>query len=198
MTAININDHHTLPTAKPSGLTLSQVQRGLAFHEAAHAVVGMYIGMSCERVSVHRLTRDGRSGWSGVTTWAHCAPVSEFGFAVQAAAGGAADRRQLAAAGLLTAVTLDSCDASHDRDTAVSVLAAAGYTVVLQGAAPGYGCTWTEVEEATEATLDDLWEEITAVALALLATGDLTLTGAQVSAAAGIPNPTPAPLPTTT
>lgn len=190
MTVINADNHrvHAVPTWMP--LTDEQIIRGAAFHEAAHAVVGMALGGRCEKLSVFPVQHNGLTAWTGVTCWNETRTFSPLGFAVMAAAGAVGDLAQLAADGLLTAELAAIPRGTHDRDTAINCCAAAGFTIALTGEAPAdpdQGTTWTEVTKTTTDMVNDLWPAITALAEALLQAPGLALTG-DAAAAITIPH----------
>ncbi|MFJ4343250.1 hypothetical protein [Streptomyces sp. NPDC088915] len=178
----HLDDHRTDPALVDSPLTLDQVRAGLAHHEAAHAVVAAELGVPCTRVRVMRVTRHDGTGWTGATSYDNV-PVSAYGLALIAAAGEHGELRHLAAAGLLSEATARTACSDHDRDTAISAAAALGFTITLDGPAPAdpdQGATWTEVSEEAGGIVAELWPAVTAVAAALLASPDFTLTGTEV------------------
>lgn len=189
-------DLNTLPdtrTRQASLLTVAQKRRSLAFHETAHALVGMSYGMSLARVRVIEaevtdpapgVTQTGATTWN--PTW-----VDEFAFAVQCAVGPIAEQRHLTEAGLLTADVAAQVAGDHDRDMAVATLARTGYELALAGPAPEFGTTWDEVTERARADVSALWPEISVVAEALLTADDLTITPADVLRLTGRSNPEP-------
>ncbi|MEV8103162.1 hypothetical protein ACIQGT_40555 [Streptomyces sp. NPDC093108] len=180
----NLDDHRADPALVDSPLSLDQVRAGLAHHEAAHAVVAAALGVPCTRVRVMRVTRPDGTGWTGATSYEN-ARVSAYGLALIAAAGEHGELHHLAAAELLTRATARTACSTHDRDTAISAAGSLGFTIVLDGPAPAdpdQGATWTEVSEEARDLVAGLWPAVTAVATALLATTDFTLTGDEVSA----------------
>ncbi|MFE9241779.1 hypothetical protein [Streptomyces sp. NPDC007007] len=179
----HLDDHRTDPALVGSPLSLDQVRAGLAHHEAAHAVVAAALDVPCTRVRVMRVTRADGTGWTGATSYEN-APVSAYGLALIAAAGEHGELHHLASAELLTAATARTACSEHDRDTAISAAGSLGFTIVLDGPAPAdpdQGATWTEVSEEASDLVTELWPAVTAVAEALLATPDFTLTGDEVS-----------------
>ncbi|WP_329224264.1 hypothetical protein OG352_39810 (plasmid) [Streptomyces sp. NBC_01485] len=174
-------------------LTVAQKREGLAFHEAAHALVGMTYGMSLARVRLIETEADGPAPGliqTGATTW-NPTWVAEFAFAVQCAAGPIAERRHLAEAGLLTADVAAQVAGDNDRDVAVATLARSGYELALSGPVPQGGATWDQVTERAREDVSALWPEVAALAEALLTADDLTITPADVLRLTGRPNPAP-------
>jgi hypothetical protein len=174
-------------------LTLPQKRRSLAFHETAHALVGMSYGMSLARVRVIETeVTDPAPGvvQTGATTW-NPTWVDEFAFAVQCAAGPIAEQRHLAEVDLLTDDVAPQVTGEHDRDMAVATLARTGYELVLAGPAPRFGATWDQVTARARADVSALWPEVSVVAEALLTADDLTITPADVLRLTGRPNPEP-------
>ncbi|MEJ8654732.1 hypothetical protein WKI65_43540 [Streptomyces sp. MS1.AVA.3] len=171
-------------------LSIAESWRGLAYHEAAHALTGIAAGMQLESLQLLEVDAgQGLLGLTGSTTWAPTR-AAEFDFAVECAAGAVASRRQLEEAGLATEQVLKCIESLHDREVAVKVLAQCGFQIVISGPAPDRGATWREVTQAAERAVDELWSDITAVAEALLASPGHRLTAEMVSAITGRPNPT--------
>ncbi|MEU3774232.1 hypothetical protein AB0F11_13690 [Streptomyces sp. NPDC032472] len=180
-------DHHTpYRHARYEFTPLPLIQRGLAFHEAGHTVLGQLVGFTCERVRVRTITRDGVTGWTGATTWARSFGTYLDVAVVCGAAGQAADLHQLAEAGRLTPETARLCEADHDKQMALSILAAEGIQVSDTNPAPDSGLAWDHVMATAQHIVDREWDRITAVAEALLAAPDFTLTGTQAAQIAGI------------
>ncbi|MFG2394610.1 hypothetical protein ACGFYF_37865 [Streptomyces lavendulae] len=165
---------------------LPLIQRGLVYHEAGHVVLGQLVGFTCERVRVHPITRDGVTGWTGATTWARSFGSYLDVAVVCGAAGQAADLHHLAQDGRLTPETARLTVAVHDKEMALSVLAAAGVQVSETGQAPEGGLAWDHVMATAQHRVDREWNRITAVAEALLAAPDFTLTGAHAAQIAHI------------
>ncbi|MFF5491539.1 hypothetical protein [Streptomyces virginiae] len=189
-------DLNSLPDTRAvhsSLLTLKQKRRGLAFHEASHALVGMSYGMSLARVRLIETEVDVPAPGvtqTGATTW-NPSWVDEFAFAVQCAAGPIAEQRHLAEASLLTADVAAQVSGEHDRDMAVATLARTGYDLVITGSAPQFGATWDQVTERAREDVSALWPEISMVAEALLTADDLTIAPAHVLRLTGRSNPPP-------
>ncbi|MFE9636755.1 hypothetical protein [Streptomyces sp. NPDC006463] len=165
---------------------LPLIQRGLAYHEAGHVVLGQLVGFTCERVRIHTITRDGVTGWTGVTTWARSFGTYLDVAVVCGASGQAADLHQLTESGRLTPETARLTAADHDKEMALSILAAEGVQVSEIGPAPDGGLAWDHVMATAQQRVDREWNRITAVAEALLAAPDFTLTGTQAAQIAAI------------
>ncbi|MDI6413119.1 hypothetical protein QLX52_30385 [Streptomyces albus] len=111
--------------------------------------------------------------------------MSAYSLALIAAAGEHGELHHLQAAGLLTETTARAACAAHDRDTAISAAAALGFTITVDSPAPAdpdRGVTWSEVSKEARVLVGEHWPAIRAVAAALLAAPNLTLTGDQVAA----------------
>lgn len=157
--------------ARPSHLGEQRIIRGLAFHEAGHGVTGLTLGLNLIQVRVFPyvgpVAPPESNPWTGVTNWAPSwAP--ELDRCIQCEAGAVADRRQLVEAGLGYAA--DDGPALHDRAVAEAICAQTGYRI-----------DWPRVTRDTIALVDRLWPRITAVAEAIIASPDRTLTGEQVA-----------------
>ncbi|WP_372412829.1 hypothetical protein [Streptomyces luteireticuli] len=187
---VDLDTIEDIRVTQENRLTPQQIARGLAFHEAAHAVIGMAAGMPLVRTRIVRTTQDGRPVLSGATAWAPNS-AQPFDFAVMSLAGQTADLRQLAEAGLLTAQTAAWADSAHDRHLATTGLATIGYEIRPSGPAPAYGTTWAAVADEAERRVTALWPQITAVAQAMLTAANETVTAAEAEALTGIPNPAP-------
>ncbi|MFJ3883048.1 hypothetical protein ACIPW5_37080 [Streptomyces sp. NPDC090077] len=181
-----LDEHTPYRHARYQSTPLPLIQRGLAFHEAGHTVLGQLAGFTCELVRVHPITRDGFTGWTGATTWARSFGTYLDVAVVCGAAGQAADLHQLAEAGRLTSETARLCTAEHDKQMALSILAAAGVQVTETGPAPDGGLAWDDVMATARQRVEREWDRITAVAEALLAAPGFTLTGTQAAQIAGI------------
>ncbi|MGW7412789.1 hypothetical protein [Streptomyces sp. NPDC054863] len=187
----HVVDLNSLPdtrTARTNSLTREQVRRGNAFHEAAHALVGMAYGISLQRILLTETPlpdSDGGVVMSGLVTWNPCW-VDEVEFAVQYAAGAIAEQRQFDAAGLDAEAA--EC---HDRDAAVAVLTQSDYDFVLSGTAPAGGVTWEQITARAQQRVSSLWPEITLVAEALLAAPGMELSSIEVCALTGWTNAAP-------
>ncbi|AXE27903.1 hypothetical protein C0216_30830 (plasmid) [Streptomyces globosus] len=102
------------------------------------------------------------------------------------AAGQAAELHQLAESGRLTPETARLCAADHDKQMALNILTDAGVPVTETGPALDGGLAWDYVMATAQQRVVREWERITAVAEALLAAPDFTLTGTQAAQIAGI------------
>ncbi|MFC9816031.1 hypothetical protein ACFVJM_28670 [Streptomyces virginiae] len=165
---------------------LPLIQHGLAHHEAGHVVLGQLVGFTCERVRIHMITRDGVTGWTGATTWDRSFGTYLDVAVVCGAAGQAADLYQLSESGRLTPETASLTVADHDKEMALSILSAEGVPVSESGPAPDGGLAWDDVMATAQQRVAREWGRITAVAEALLAAPDFTLTGTQAAQIAGI------------
>lgn len=165
---------------------LPLIQRGLAFHEAGHVVLGQLVGFTCERVRIHTITRDGVTGWTGVTTWARSFGSYLDVAVVCGASGQAAELHQLAESGRLTPERARLCTTDHDKQMALNILTDAGVPVTETGPAPDGGLAWDHVMATAQQRVAREWDRVTAVAEALLAATDFTLTGTQAAQIAGI------------
>ncbi|MEV7157180.1 hypothetical protein AB0N77_21535 [Streptomyces misionensis] len=188
---LNLLPDSRRPNSPPWGFEVAR--RGVAFHEAGHAVVGMTRGMRLKRIRLleERLRRLGqRVRLSGATTW--CPGwVDEIDFAVQCAAGAVAEQAYFESAGLLTPDTASLLDAAHDRDLAVAALARSGFELVLSGPAPAGGASWPAIVQQAARDVERLWGPITAVADALADTPRGLLESADVVRVASLSNPSP-------
>ncbi|WP_327136266.1 hypothetical protein OG311_40270 (plasmid) [Streptomyces sp. NBC_01343] len=97
-----------------------------------------------------------------------------------------ASPHQLAESGRLTPDTARLTAADHDKQMALSILTAEGVQVTETGPAPDSGLAWDHVMATAQQIVDREWDRITAVAEALLAAPDCTLTGTQAAQIAGI------------
>jgi hypothetical protein len=189
-------DFNDLPDTRAPRLDarpVEQIVADIAHHEAGHAVVGMYYGMTLARLCVRTVDIDGGTYWTGTTTWNVCT-IPSFDLAVEAAAGEAAVRRHLIGGGTPATVAGQLADSPHDRDMAVDVLGRSGYTLALVGAAPDdpkTGTTWSKVTAVADRLVDELWPQISGTAEALLARQPRELDAAEVALLTGIPNGTP-------
>ncbi|MGW7347905.1 hypothetical protein [Streptomyces sp. NPDC054854] len=181
-----LDEHTPYRHARHQFTPLPLIQRGLAFHEAGHTVLGQLVSFSCERVRIHTVSRDGVTGWTGATTWARSFGSYLDVAVVCGAAGQAADLHQLAQDGRLTPETASLCTADHDKQMALSILNAEGVQVSETGPAPDGGLDWDHVMATAQHRVAIEWDRITAVAEALLAAPDFTLTGTQAALIADI------------
>ncbi|MEU9233579.1 hypothetical protein [Streptomyces subrutilus] len=181
-----LDEHTPYRHARYQFTPLPLIQRGLAFHGAGHVVLGQLIGFTCERVRIHPITRDGVTGWTGATTWARSFGTYLDVAVVCGASGQAADLHQLAESGRLTPETARLCAADHDKQMALSILTAEGVQVTETSPAPDGGLAWDHVMATAQQRVDREWHRITAVAEALLAAPDFTLTGTKSAQIAAI------------
>ncbi|MGW1520767.1 hypothetical protein [Streptomyces sp. NPDC002287] len=181
-----LDKHTPYRDARYQFTPLPLIQRGLAYHEAGHTVLGQLVGFTCERVRVHTVTRGRVTGWTGATTWARSFGSYLDVAVVCGAAGQAAELHQLAESGRLTPETARLCAADHDKQMALNILTDAGVPVTEAGPAPDGGLAWDHVMATAQQRVVREWDRITAVAEALLAAPDFTLTGTQAAQIAGI------------
>ncbi|MGW3400137.1 hypothetical protein [Streptomyces zhihengii] len=191
---VDFNTHEAHREPQYTDLSEADIIAGIAHHEAGHTVIGMTHGMSLKRVRVRSVDIDGYMGWTGTTIW-NISWGACFNVATEFAAGEAAKKRHLLLTGMDPHRAAALAVAPHDRDTAVQALAACGYTITLNGPAPhpDNGTTWTRAMAAADRAVETHWQQITAVAEALIASPKRELSGDQVSALTGIPNTAPSP-----
>ncbi|MEU5490345.1 hypothetical protein AB0G98_21720 [Streptomyces sp. NPDC020196] len=184
-------DFDSLPDTRVPGiniLTRDQLIASLAYHEAGHAVTGMHFGMSLRQTRVYTIDVDGYTGWTGTTTWNN-SYVLCANLAIELAAGAAAGTRYLRDNNLLTPETAAITAAPHDRDMAVAALTEADYPFTLHGPTPDNGSTWEQATTAAAEMTDRLWDQIATVAESLIVAPRRELSGNQIAALIGIPNP---------
>ncbi|WP_316779578.1 hypothetical protein [Streptomyces sasae] len=168
-------------------LTYEQARLGMGFHEAAHAVLAMVNGMRVQASEIIAwVPEPGMSRVTGCTTTTAAADFDVWGFAALSAAGEVAELEYLMAYGLWTPERAAACSASHDRDLAIDVLAARGYTLTT-GEAPAGGKTWVMVQGMARRKVTDLWSHIRTVAVAM--NERTTLTGDDIAGLTGLTNP---------
>ncbi|MGW1295079.1 hypothetical protein [Streptomyces sp. NPDC002533] len=169
-----------------SGLTYEEARLGLAFHEAAHAVVGMAYGMHVFASEVIAWFPDADEwGLSGKTVLeGHAGRPWEF--AAQCAAGSVAQVQYLMASGLWTPERALACVAEHDCDLAVDVLADFGYELGRDHV-PAGGKSWGMVRGMARRRVDHLWREIRTVAHAM--NESTVILGDEIAAITGLANP---------
>ncbi|MFD9047873.1 hypothetical protein [Streptomyces zaomyceticus] len=184
-----LDDHTPRRQAHVDVRSLTQRLQSHAFHEAGHAVLGMLAGLTCEHVKLHRVEQDGFTGWSGVTRWAPSTGRPLDLAVALGAAGEVAALRQLEESGQLNAATARAVQSDHDKQAVISLLAAAGHPVSDSASAARGSFTWEDVRKQARDDVLREWPCITAVALALLADPDFTLSGDQAAQAAGMENP---------
>lgn len=182
--SVNLDDHFVAPTSVDSTRSRRQIQAAMAHHEAAHAVIAAGYGVRCTRVRVVRVEHETGTGWTGRTTYAGD-PVSAYGLAVIAAAGEHGELLHLEHAGLLTPATRQEARADHDRDTAIGAAASLGYAITVDGPAPAdpdEGAAWADVSEYAGRLVAEHWPAVTALAAAIIASPDLSVTGDEAAA----------------
>lgn len=167
-------------------LTYEQARLGLAFHEAAHAVLSMAYGMHVITSEVIAWEPEpGRFGVTGNTRHqTHDTPP--WHYAAQCAAGEIAHVNYLMAYGLWTPERAAACAAAHDRELAIDVLAQFGYRLG-HGTVPEGGKSWGMVQGMARRKVGHLWREIRTVAHAM--DENTVLTGDEITALTGLVNP---------
>ncbi|MEW2415309.1 hypothetical protein AB0953_16560 [Streptomyces sp. NPDC046866] len=167
-------------------MPLPLIQRGLAYHEAGHTVLGMLAGFTCEHTRIYTVTQNGLTGWTGTTTWARSFATYLDVAVVCGASGQAADLHQLAESGRLTPETARLVAADHDKQMALNILAAEGVPVSETDPTPDGGLAWDQVMATAQQRVEREWDRITAVAEALLTAPNFTLSGAAAARIANI------------
>ncbi|MET9534696.1 hypothetical protein ABZY02_29750 [Streptomyces sp. NPDC006649] len=169
-------DHRGNPRATVTmPLAYEQSRLGLAFHEAGHAVLSMAYGMHVLTSEVMTWSR-GADGW-GVTgkTASEAHGTNPWQYAAYCAAGEIAHVQYLLTSGLWTQERALACEADHDREQAIDVLADFGYRL-SHGCVPEGGKSWGMVQGMARRKIGLLWREIPTVAHAMdertLLTGD--------------------------
>ncbi|NEA40657.1 hypothetical protein G3I42_15515 [Streptomyces sp. SID11385] len=148
------------------GLSYGQARLGLAFHESAHAVVGLSVGMRVltseviawsPRPGTWSVTGNTVHEWDGAPGWE---------FATVAAAGAQAHVEYLRRYGLWTPGRALDCAAEHDRELAIDTLADHGLLLGRDHTPPG-GRSWATVQRIARRTAVGLWPAIRTVAFAM-------------------------------
>ncbi|WP_327335103.1 hypothetical protein OG582_40730 (plasmid) [Streptomyces anulatus] len=167
-------------------ISVADVRRGIAFHEAGHAVLCMAYGMHVITTGIVSWRAE-NDRWStvGNTSW-ESANVLCFDIAAQCAAGEVAHLRYLRQSGLASAEMTEAALADHDREQAVAILAEAGVSLTEDGGPTKYEISWRKVYATAEQRVADLWPQITAVASVLV---ERELTGDEAAEIAGMTNP---------
>ncbi|MEV6541258.1 hypothetical protein [Streptomyces sp. NPDC051665] len=167
----------------PKPLSYEQARLGMAFHEAGHAVLAVAYGM---RVGVSEVIAwtDEQGLWNvtGHTT-SQARTIHPWRFAAQSAAGAIAEVQYLLAYGLWTPQIAASCEAPHDREYAIDVLAQYGYRLGRDHT-PWGGKSWSTVQGMARRKIGHLWREIRTVAHAM--DEHTMLTGADITALTGL------------
>ncbi|MET8506030.1 hypothetical protein ABZV60_15415 [Streptomyces sp. NPDC004787] len=171
------------------GLGYEQARLGTAFHEAGHAVVAMAYGVHVVSSEVVAwFPEPGRYAVTGQTFY-EFRPSMPWQFAAQCAAGTLAEVEYLLTHGLWTPQRAASCDAEHDREQAIDMLAGNGHCLG-RDRVPAGGKSWGQVRGMARRRVGLLWREIRTVAHAM--NEHTKLTGDQIAAMTGLTN---APLP---
>lgn len=176
-------------TARPvvdMSLNYDQVRLSTAFHEAGHAVVAMSYGVHIVTSEVMAWSPEpGRCLVTGNTAF-RAAAVSPWHFAAHCAAGQVAQVQYLLTHGLWTPERALACDAVHDREQAVDVLADFGYHLG-RSHVPAGGKSWGMVQGMARRRIGYHWREIRLVAEAI--NERTILTGHEIAALTGLVNP---------
>ncbi|WP_433340596.1 hypothetical protein [Streptomyces sp. CA-253872] len=162
-----LRDHRgNLRARADIGLSYGQARLGLAFHEAAHAVVGLSVGtrvLTSEVIAwspgpgMWTVTGNTAQEWRGAPGWE---------FATVAAAGEQAHVEYLWRYGLWTPGRAADCAADHDRELAIDTLAEHGLSLGRDSTPPG-GRSWAAIQRLARRTVKDLWPAIRTVAFAV-------------------------------
>lgn len=167
-------------------LSYEQARLGMAFHEAAHAVLSMAYGMHIITSKVIAWVPE-PGQWSVTGTTRHQThDTPPWHYAAQCAAGEIAHVNYLMAYGLWTPERAAACAAAHDRELAIDVLAQFGYRLG-HGHTPKGGKSWGMVQGMARRKVGHLWREIRTVAHAM--DENTVLTGDEIAALTGLVNP---------
>ncbi|MEU8839947.1 hypothetical protein AB0D97_12570 [Streptomyces roseus] len=175
----SFDDYTPARTGQWQSTPLHLIQRGIAYHEAGHTVLGLLAGFACEYTRVHTIDvgQANAIGWTGSTRWAPSFGTFLDVAVASGAAGQAADVHHLRESGRLTPETARAARADHDKTMVINLLEAAGCPIVEAGPAPGGGLAWDQVMAHAERLVEQEWRRITVVAEAILAAPDFTLSG---------------------
>lgn len=173
-------------THRESALNYEQARLGVAFHEAAHAVVAMAYGMHITTSEVMawapepgRYTLTGRTG-------VDCHATPTWHFAAQCAAGEVAQVQYLMVYGLWTPERASACFAEHDREHAIDIVTECGGQLARHHVPLG-GKSWAQVRGMARRRVGFLWREIRTTAHAM--NERTVLTGDEIAALTGLTNP---------
>ncbi|MGF2210525.1 hypothetical protein [Streptomyces albidoflavus] len=173
-------------TSRESTLAYEQGRLGIAFHEAAHAVVAMSYGMHITTSEVMAWSPEpGRFSVTGRTN-VHCHATPAWHFATQCAAGEVAQVQYLMVYGLWTPERAAACSAEHDREHAIDVVTECGGQLARHHVPLG-GKSWGQVRGIARRRVGFLWREIRSTAHAIDA--QTVLTGDEIAALTGLTNP---------
>lgn len=166
-------------------LTYQQARRGMAFHEAGHAVLSMAYG-------IHIVSSEVIS-WTTETSWAitgntrhEARNAAPWHYAAQCAAGELAHVQYLFTCGLWTPERAAACVADHDREQAIDVLTQFGHRLGRNHVPEG-GKSWSMVQGIARRKLSLLWPEVCTTAHAMHQRD--ILTGDEIAALTGLDNP---------
>ncbi|MGW3413867.1 hypothetical protein [Streptomyces sp. NPDC000888] len=186
-TAEELADH----TGKPRGyvdmpLTYEQARLGMAFHEAGHAVLSLAYGMRVITTEVIAWEpQPGNWAVTGNTAW-QAQDTNAWHLAAQCAAGPLTHIQYLMAYGLWTPERAAACEADHDRELAVDMLAQHGFRLGRDHVPHG-GKSWGMVRGMARLKVAYMWAEIRTVAHAMDERDRLT--GDEIAALTGLVNP---------
>ncbi|MFF1679091.1 hypothetical protein ACFVYG_24010 [Streptomyces sp. NPDC058256] len=166
-TAEELADH----TGKPRGLfdmalSYEQVRLGMAFHEAGHAVLSLAYGMHVMTTEVIAWQpQPGTRAVTGKTVW-QAQDTNAWQLAAQCAGGPLTHIQYLMAYGLWTPERAAACEADHDRELAIDMLAQHGFRLGRDHVPQG-GKSWGMVRGMARRKVAHLWHEIRTVAHAV-------------------------------
>lgn len=167
-------------------LSYEQARLGMAFHEAGHAVLSMAYGMHVITTEVIAWEpQPGRWAVTGNTAW-QAQDTGAWQFAAQCAAGPLAHVQYLLVHGLWTPDRAAACEAEHDRELAVDMLAQHGFRLGRDHVPEG-GKSWGMVCGMARRKVAYLWSEIRTVAHAMNERD--VLTGDEIATLTGLLNP---------
>ncbi|MCX4560897.1 hypothetical protein OHA02_32520 [Streptomyces phaeochromogenes] len=186
-TAEELADHTGQPRPyRQMPLSYDQARLGMAFHEAGHAVLSMAYGMHVITSEVVAWEpQPGHWAVTGNTAW-QMQDTGAWQFAAQCAAGPLVHIQFLMAYGLWTPERAAACEAEHDRELAVDLLADHGFRLGRE-CVPEGGKSWGMVRGMARRKVTHLWREIRTVAHAVNERD--VLTGDEIAALTGLVNP---------
>ncbi|MEU9188633.1 hypothetical protein AB0D14_29670 [Streptomyces sp. NPDC048484] len=186
-TAEDLADHTGKPRAYADmPLSYEQARLGMAFHEAGHAVLSLAYGMHVITTEVIAWQPEpGRFAVTGKTAW-QSQDTNAWQLAAQCAAGPLTHILYLMAYGLWTPERAAACEADHDRELAIDLLAQHGFQLGRDHV-PESGKSWGMVRGMARRKVGHLWREIRTVAHAV--DERTVLTGDEITAMTGLVNP---------
>ncbi|MFC9243291.1 hypothetical protein ACFT7S_04360 [Streptomyces sp. NPDC057136] len=180
-------DHRGNPRASfEISLGYEQARLGMAFHEAGHAVLAMAYGMCVLTSEVIAWSPEVDEWTLTGNTAFNTHDLNPWHFAAQHAAGEIAQVQYLLTYGLWTPERALACNADHDREQAIDVLADFGYDLGRDHT-PQDGKSWGMVRGMARRKIGYLWREIRTVALAM--DERTILTGDDIATLTGMTNP---------